>query len=64
MLKTEEGNYEDVLNILNDNKQIDINASNKKGYTALALAVKAGFYDVVELLLSRGANINVRNNVY
>lgn len=63
MLRTEEGDYNEVLNILNGIKQLDVNAVNKKGYSALALAVKSGFVDIVELLITRGADVNTRNNV-
>ena len=63
MLRTEEGDYNEVLNILNGIKQLDVNAVNKKGYSALALAVKNGFVDIVELLITRGADVNTRNNV-
>lgn len=62
MLRTEEGDANEVLSVLNGIKQIDVNAMNKKGYTALALAVKNGFLDIATLLISRGANVNTRNN--
>ncbi len=63
MLKAEESNYEEVLEILNSGRLIDINAINKKGNTALALAVKTGSFDVIKLLISHGADVNIKNNV-
>lgn len=42
MFKAEEGNLDEVKNILND-KSIDLNATNRNGYTALTLATKSGF---------------------
>jgi len=63
MLRAEESNYDEVLNILTSNRQIDINAINRKGYTALAIAVKTGSYDIVKLLISKGADVNMKNNV-
>lgn len=64
MLRAEEGNYNDVLNVVNTLKPSEINAVNKRGYSALALAVKNGSYDIIELLISKGANVNIKNNVY
>ncbi|KPA36012.1 hypothetical protein FLAG1_11243 [Fusarium langsethiae] len=41
--------------ILEKKTELDINAKNKNGYTALSLAVRRGFYDSVCLLLNNGA---------
>jgi ankyrin repeat protein len=40
---------------------IDVNAANDVGETALHDAAKQGFNSVVELLVARGANPNVKN---
>lgn len=64
MLKAEEGNVDEVRRILTELKNIDIDTCNKKGYTALALAVKAGHFDVVKFLIDCGANPDLKNNVY
>lgn len=64
MLKAEEGNMEEVRRIITELKNIDINAINKKGYTSLALAVKAGHFEIVKLLISLGGDPNIKNNVY
>jgi len=64
MLRAEEGNLEEVISILNNPKQQpDINAINKRGYTSVAVATKTGAFEVVKLLLSRGADPNIKNNV-
>ena len=44
-------------------KNINVNAQNKKGETALMRAVRLGSVDSVRLLLSAGANTNVADKV-
>ena len=63
MLRAEEGNFDEVQNLLSGLRQIDINSINKKGYTALAIAVKNGYLEIVRILLSKGASVNTKNNV-
>ena len=63
MLRTEEGNFDEVQNLLSGLRQIEINSINKKGYTALAIAVKNGYLEIVRILLSKGASVNTKNNV-
>ena len=38
----------------------DVNAANKKGYTALHMAVRRGQKDAAALLLEKGANVNAQ----
>lgn len=64
MLKAEEGNFDEVQRMITELKHLDVDAANKKGYTSLALAVKAGHSDVVRLLIASGANPDLKNNVY
>jgi ankyrin repeat protein len=63
MLKAEEGNLEEVRSILSSQSNLDINATNKHGYTALALATKGGFHNIVAALVLAGADVNQRNTV-
>jgi ankyrin repeat protein len=63
MLKSEEGDFDEVKKLLSDPKAFDVNAQNKNGYTALALATKGGFFEIVQSLINVGANVNVSNNV-
>ena len=41
----------EVVNYLLDNPQVDVNLSNKFGYTALMLAAQNGNMDILEMLL-------------
>ncbi len=63
MIQASEGNAAEVTKILAQRKDIDINSVNKKGETALSLAVKSGSYNVVGKLLVAGADPNLKNNV-
>ena len=62
MLRCEEGNLPVVRQLLSQGG-FDVNAANKSGHTALALAVKAGDQGVLQELLSQGAEIDRANNV-
>ncbi|KAJ1352245.1 hypothetical protein KIN20_008536 [Parelaphostrongylus tenuis] len=56
-----DGNVERVEEILSRHPEL-INRSDQDGFTALHYAVKYGNSKVVELLLNRGANADVRSN--
>jgi len=43
--------HADVVNYLLDNPQVDVNLSNKFGYTALMLAAQNGCMDILDMLL-------------
>ena len=64
MIKAEEGNFEEVKKILTEKKFTDVNALNKNGYSALALAVKNGYFGIAANLLVSGADVNLKNNVF
>ena len=64
MIKVEEGNSEEIKKILSEKKISDVNAVNKNGYSALALAVKNGNFGITANLLISGADVNLKNNVY
>ena len=64
MLKAEEGNFDEIQRILTEIPNIDVNAVNRNGYTALALATKNGHGAIVDVLLNAKANVNMKNNVY
>lgn len=40
----------------------DVNARNYKGQTALHCAARAGFVDIVSLLLEHGAEVDLRDD--
>jgi ankyrin repeat protein len=58
----DEGKLEEVERLIASG--CDINQRDKvTGYTALMHAVKRSFTDVIGILLSKGANVNLLNNV-
>ena len=63
MLCAEQGNVEQVRNVLHERKDIDINQVNKKGSTALALGIKSGNLAVIKELVMAGADVNIKNQV-
>ena len=44
--------------------RIDVNSQNKYGVTALGFAAERGFFDVVRLLVERGADVNAVDSFY
>lgn len=42
----------------------NVNALDKDGFTALAIACKEGFYDIALALINSGAYINVQVNIF
>lgn len=59
MMAAEEGNLSRVKQYI---PKSQINQKNDSGYTALALSVKSGKFEVVQELLRQGSDINSRNN--
>lgn len=53
------GNHVEVVNLLLEHKP-NVNALDKDGFTALALACKDGYYDIAVALLGVGAYINIQ----
>lgn len=49
----------EVVNLLLEHRP-NVNALDKDGYTALALACKDGYYEIVVALLAAGAYINIQ----
>jgi len=52
----------EILSNPNVNWPVDIDYQNNAGYTALHYAALRGHEDLVELLISYGANPNIENN--
>jgi ankyrin repeat protein len=43
-------------------KDIDLDIKDKNNFTPLHLAVLKGRYEIVKLLLEKGANLNIQND--
>lgn len=53
------GNHFEIVQMLLEYKP-NVNALDKDGYTALAIACKEGYYDIALSLINSGAYINVQ----
>lgn len=51
-----------VRQLLEENSELDIDSQDESGWTALMLASRAGYVDVVRLLLDSGANPRLEND--
>jgi ankyrin repeat protein len=52
----------DIVKLLIESKHVDIDIQDKEDNTALLIAVKQKNRDIVEKLLAKGADANIRNN--
>lgn len=59
MKKSFTGNHFEIVQMLLEHKP-NVNALDKDGYTALAIACKEGYYDIALALINSGAYINVQ----
>uniref|UniRef100_A0A914GWL2 Ion transport domain-containing protein n=1 Tax=Globodera rostochiensis TaxID=31243 RepID=A0A914GWL2_GLORO len=57
LLMAKQGNWEGVQQLLASGSQLDMTSSDTQGYTPLLLAVRAGFVDIVEMMLERSADL-------
>ncbi len=57
----EEGDIEKLKSLIE--KGVDVNAKDKEGYTAIYDAAARGHKDVVELLINKGAEINIHVDI-
>jgi len=55
------GNVKDVLAILDEGKGVDVDAADSTGRTALMLSARAGHEETCKVLLSRGADVTLRD---
>ncbi|XP_005102823.2 ankyrin repeat domain-containing protein 39 [Aplysia californica] len=56
------GDIDDVTKKLKSDNGAHVNDTDKSGYTALHYASRSGHLDICQLLLSHGANVNVRTS--
>ncbi len=57
-----EGNREKLIELLN--KKVDVNYKNDRCNTALILASRSGYLEIVEKLLEKGANVCYKDESY
>ena len=55
-------NINEILSYLDNNHDININEQGKFGRTALYYACRNGSLDLIQILLDKGANIELRNH--
>jgi ankyrin repeat protein len=53
------GNFEEINNFLNNH---NINTIFRNGYTALHMVISKNNFELIQLLLDKGANINIRDS--
>lgn len=53
---------EEIVKLLIDNEDVNVNAKDDYGYTALCYAAVKGHSDIVDLLVENDANVNARNS--
>lgn len=63
MFSAGQGNLKEVRKLLQTKKNLDINRTNKEGFTSLALAIRSGNFAVVNELVAARADVNISNNV-
>lgn len=65
MLHCEEGNFREVVRILESRKEIDIDNQtvNENGLTLLAQAMKHHHLEICDYLIAKGASVNALNKV-
>jgi ankyrin repeat protein len=61
-LACQNGHLAIVESLLSSGRSDLINLQDRRGLTGLHLSVETGNYDIVNLLLNRGANANLKNN--
>lgn len=52
---------EEIRNIIVNNKKLNINAQDYRGYSSLHYAVLINYFELVKLLLENGADPNIQN---
>ena len=55
--------YKDIVFLLVDLAEIDVNAVDKNGWSALTIAAEKGFYRIVMKLIEKGAVVTVKSSV-
>ena len=62
ILFVEQNNINKVTELINANVNINLNIINDKGYTALMIAIRKNFIDIVKLLINAGADLDIQDN--
>ena len=58
------GFTEILQDMMRSGVNVDVNRRNKEGAPAICVAIKRGQFSVVELLLDKGAHVDIRDNRY
>jgi ankyrin repeat protein len=62
LIEAAKNGHADCVNALLIAKDVDVDAMDKNGYTALIISAEKGFANVVTRLLTKGADVNAKTN--
>jgi ankyrin repeat protein len=62
LIEAAKNGHADCVKVLLHAKDVDVDAKDKNGYTALIISAEKGFANIVTQLLAKGADVNEKTN--